>query len=394
FKPGEFGYMMKHHRGEAEHQGRRLAAPLEPDVMKAHLKLQDTHVALVMGVADRSGGPGVVTVHNPQGYPHNKGREDRTDQSWEEKKKFVGRFGEPAYSMIFFKPSFPSYTSERVAEAMIDNIRTMGIGLNAVNDYPSENYDGHDPLAARDVESVREHAAQMVRAIAGSEEERHASLEWFKHDAHQLYCSEFAHVATSAGIHCPLNSTTFVPLVGAETWGRFAEMIACHNRGEDAPFQALNKNPLIQHIELSLAADDLRPLPDYAPAEIRSAEAQKLAFPPLTADQIIQLAMLELFPDDAAATADSLQPADLIGQLSPELLNSLRGASDEAPQQPEAAQLAGAAARPDQLASESLFVPPSLLHFVAKGHCPDGLLGLSYEGHGLHYSLVKPLPVE
>ena len=392
FKPGEFGYMMKHHRGEAAYQGRRIAPPMAPDAMRAHLKLQDTHVALVIGVADRAGHPGVITVHNPQGYPHNKGREDRTDQTWEQKKRFVGRFGEPEYSMVFFKPSFPSYTCPAVARAMVDNICTMGVGFNAVNDYPSENYDGHDPLAAYDVERIREHAAHMVRAIAGDEAGRKESLEWFKQDAHQLYCSEFAHVATSAGIHCPLNAATFVPLVGEPVWLRFAEMVACHNRGGEAPFQTLNKNPLIHHVGLSLAPEDLRPLPHYAPAELREAEARKLAFPPLNAKQIIELAMAELFPDDRRPDAkpDAGGRAERLKHFCPDLLAALAGDPADPHPQTGAAQLTGAAARPDQLASDSLFVPPSLLHFVAKGHCPDGLLGLNYEGHGLHFSLVRP----
>ena len=36
------------------------------------------------------------------------------------------------------------------------------------------------------------------------------------------------------------------------------------------------------------------------------------------------------------------------------------------------------------------FGAAALLHLVAKGHCPGGLLGLSYAGHGLHFSLVRP----
>src|SRR6185503_13977656 len=36
-----------------------------------------------------------------------------------------------------------------------------------------------------------------------------------------------------------------------------------------------------------------------------------------------------------------------------------------------------------------LFVPPSLLHVVAQGKNPGGLLGLEYVGHGLHYSVVQ-----
>ncbi len=46
--------------------------------------------------------------------------------------------------------------------------------------------------------------------------------------------------------------------------------------------------------------------------------------------------------------------------------------------------------RPGARLGEGLFVPPSLLHTIAQGAHTDGLLGLSYEGHGLHFSLVQP----
>ena len=169
---------------------------------------------------------------------------------------------------------------------------------------------------------------------------------------------------------------------------------ALHNRGGETPFQSLNKNPLIHHVELALAPDDLRPLPEYAPPELRAADTQKLAFPPLSAEQIIRLAIAELFPEDpdAVATNGAQRPEELIARLSPGILQSLARAPADGSQQAHAAQIAGAASRPEQLASDSLFVPPSLLHFVAKGHCPESLLGLSYEAHGLHFSLVRPCP--
>ena len=395
FKPGDLGFMMKHRRGEARHGGRRIAAPMTPESAKAHLKLQDTHVGLVIGVADRGGNPGVITVHNPQGYPHNKGRETRIDETWEEKKRVVGRFGEPEYSMVFFRPTFPDYASADVCRSLIDNIRTMGVAFNAVTDYPSENYDGNDPLAATDVGRVREHAAQMVRALAGDEAGRQQALAWFKAADHQLYCSEFAHVATSAGLHCPLNAATFVPLVGEQTWSRFVEMVECHNRGEETSFQSFNKNPLIRHVQLSIAADDLRPLPDYAPESLRAAESEKLAFQPLTAHEIIHHSIAELFrsaggEDRTGVPEDPpLDAAGLVGHYCPPMLESL--STTDAGGTPTTEQLAGACPRPNQDSSKTLFVPPSLLHFVAKGHCIGGLMGLSYAGHGLHFSLVRPI---
>ncbi|MBK7584242.1 MAG: hypothetical protein IPI67_29075 [Myxococcales bacterium] len=44
------------------------------------------------------------------------------------------------------------------------------------------------------------------------------------------------------------------------------------------------------------------------------------------------------------------------------------------------------------------FVPPSLLHVVAQGKHPGGLIGLAYVGHGIHWSAVSlpatPAPAE
>ena len=41
-----------------------------------------------------------------------------------------------------------------------------------------------------------------------------------------------------------------------------------------------------------------------------------------------------------------------------------------------------------------LFVPPSLMHLIAKGRFDDGLMSLRYIGHGIHWSMVRASATE
>ena len=107
--------------------------------------------------------------------------------------------------------------------------------------------------------------------------------------------------------------------------------------------------------------------------------------------------MKELFPptpnpSTRRALPNIPAPTEFVRRFSPEFLDSIarsrqldRGIRDES------AQIVGAESRPEQpVQEEPLFVPPALIHFVAKGHCSGGLLGVEYVGHGLHFSLVRP----
>jgi hypothetical protein len=57
-----------------------------------------------------------------------------------------------------------------------------------------------------------------------------------------------------------------------------------------------------------------------------------------------------------------------------------------------ARELTGPRQRPDGSYTVGRFVPPSLLHLVAKGLWGGGLLELAYVAHGLHYDFVLPPP--
>jgi hypothetical protein len=389
FPPGEIGITVEHHRPEFRRFS--LTGDENPEELKEHFKLQDSHVGLLIGV-QRKGAPGVITLNNPQSF------ED-------------GGLGEPTHPRLYLSPSYPWYLGKDRKIEFRDNIRTMAMGFNAVSNFP-EDYNGGDPLGARNPTEVREHVRRMVRAIGGDE----ASREWFRDPEHMLYCSEFAHVSFSAGLIVPLNEETITALAGAEWWRKFAREVEKHNAGQPSAFTELNSNPNAPLVTLALAPAGLKPAAEYAPPG--SKDDEKLAFEPMTMADIIESFMVLHFPrsllGENLASAQSLvfqklQPALLeimaMTELPPsdpqrlavqslfdriaavvgqEYPNYASFRSALAPLLAEARQMSGP--RGDN--GIGLFVPPPLMHLVAKGHHKGGLLGLDYVGHGLHWSIL------
>ncbi|MEM9195617.1 MAG: hypothetical protein AAGF12_41000, partial [Myxococcota bacterium] len=258
FQPGDIGIAVKHHRNEFR---TLVLEGGDPDTMKEHFKLQDTHIGIVVGV-ERDGAAGAITLNNPQTY------ED-------------GRFGDANYPMIFLRPSYPEYLDATQTAAFQDNIRTMAAAFNAVSNFPGD-YNGGDPLGARNPDEVRELVAQMVRAVAGDTEAR----EWFRATENLIYCAELAFLAMTAGMHFPLNEATIAPLVGDETWQAFVAQLEAHNAGETNNISELNNNDLADLVDLTVAPDDLRAAWVYAPAE--SGAEHLLAFQPFTMADIVR----------------------------------------------------------------------------------------------------------
>lgn len=272
FGPGQIGYAIKHHRPEKptlDFGALASGGGASASALKEDMKLQDTHIELVVGVRRPLGDQmvdGVITLNNPQNY-----------QS--------GRFGDEVYSMVFVRPAYPDYAPAETHRQFNDNIRTMMLGFNAVSTFPGD-YNGGDPLAASDTGKVREHVRQMVLAIAGEGSAAAASREFFKEQKNLIYCAELAHVATSAGLLVPLNRAGLVDsgLVDDATYDRFARLVDDHNSGNSTPFTELNRNPLAAHVNGTMAPDGLQPLAEYGAAEERS----KLAFRPLTMAEIVE----------------------------------------------------------------------------------------------------------
>jgi hypothetical protein len=415
YPPGEIGFAVKHHRPEF----RTLSmTDADPNGMKEHFKLQDTHIEIVVGV--ESGGVArAITLNNPQNYEN-------------------GRFGTDHYPMIFVKPKYPSYLSQDQKRIFNDNIRSMAVAFNAVSNFPGD-YNGGDPLGARNPEQVMLHAAMMVRAIAGDE----TAVEWFKKPENMIYCAELAHVASSAGLLAPLNEATFVPLVGQETWDAFVKAVETHNENpEGSTFVARNSNKRVADVKLTLAPKDLKPAPSYA-GGAAAQEAQKLAFKPMTMADIVEQFLRTHIPREQGFTdpsgqhvsGEKLAPMQgaILAKMKPGLYEAMAldklppGAESDAikakvdelfdalvkvvstpfadyatfraklePLMQQARQMTGP--RADN--GVGLFVPPSLLHVIAQGKHLGGLLDLEYVGHGLHYSLLRkksvptPPPVE
>ena len=390
FEPGDVGYAIKHHRPAH----RTIEMGGSASSMKEDMKLQDTHIEIVVGV-ERDGQPGAITINNPQSY-----------QS--------GLFGDEGYPMIFVRPVLPSYVGSEVRSAFIDNIRTMLVGFNTVSDFPGD-YNGGDPLAANSPEKLRTHVEMMVKAIAGDEQ----AQDFFLEEANMIYCAELAHVATSAGLLFPLNDTTMIPLVGQEVWDTFLAEMAKHNAGEASAFTDGNDNNLVSLVELDQAPADLQPLPEYAPADSIDNERTKLAFQPMTMADIVAQFMRTHVPREKMG--ESLAPVQgaLLDKMRPGLLEAMGmsniDASDPrrvavdglfdqmvqvvstpygsyaefqealAPLMAQARTMTG----PRDDTGTGLFVPPSLLHVVAQGKHNGGLLQLKYEGHGVHVTQVR-----
>jgi len=385
FPPGSIGFSVKNHRAE----NRTMSpADIQSDI-KEQVKLQDTHIQIVVGV-ERDGEAGAITLNNPQNYQG-------------------GLFGDKVYSMFFVAPKYPEYLGEVEQIRFNDNIRTMTLAFNAVSDFPGD-YNGGDPLAAHNPQKLQDHVRQMVLAIGGDQEAR----AWFEDPANQVYCAELAFIGASAGMHFPLNDATMVPLVGEEAWDAFKAEIEKHQAGEPSAFTELNDNDKAELVAAVLAPEDLRPAWEYAPDAM--AESAKLAFQPMTMADIIQQFLRTHVPREKLGEQFAPVQGQLLQAMKPGLLENMamdqmqaedprRQAIDQlfnalvdvvstpyeeyaafqqalAPLMQQARQVTG----PRDDSGTGYFVPPSLFHVVAQGKHPGGLLGLDYVGHGIHIS--------
>jgi len=390
FPPGDIGISVEHHR--PANRLFSLTADQDTYTLKEHFKLQDSHVGILVGV-QREGAPGVISLNNPQPFEE-------------------GGLGESMQPRIYLRPTYPWYLGNDRKTQFRDNIRTMALGFNAVSNFP-DDYNGGDPLAARNPEQVREHVRQMIRGIAGDP----AALAWFRDPEHMLYCSEFAHLSFSAGLIVPLNEAAITELAGAKWWKKFAAQVNAHNAGRPSAFTKLNENPNADLVPLALAPADLKPAAAYAP--IGNKDASLLAFRPMTMADIIESFMALHFPRDAMGESLAEVQASVFRQLRPGLLE-LMALNEVPPSDPrrravedlfdrigavvvqehptyasfraaltplleEARTISG----PRGDSGTGLFVPPPLMHLVAMGRHKGGLLGLDYVGHGLHWSILN-----
>jgi hypothetical protein len=420
YKPGEIGFAIKHHR--PKHRVLKLSNSND-DKMKENFKLQDTHIEVVVGV-HKGDHDGVVTVNNPQAYQD-------------------GGFGDEEsagdYPMVFTKPVFPSYLSADVQKAMVENIRTMLVGFNTVTEFPGD-YNGGDPLGARDPKRLREHTRMMIKAVAGDA----AARGYFRRAENFVYCAELAFLSSSAGLHIPLNDAGIALLnseagdnkITQEEWAKFKSEVALHNK-QDAShksyFARNNENRFIGLVPVadldSDAIKKLKPAYEYAGGQ-RDAESQKLALEPMTMADIVANFMRTHFPREQRGEAIAPAMAKTLVALKPGLLESMGFGDAQRPADgPQRAEWDGKRAKVDELYTKivaavgkqygsyqefraamdplmgaarqmtgprsgdtgvGLFTPPSLFHTVLQGEHTNGLMKLQYLGHGLHVKVIKP----
>jgi hypothetical protein len=310
-KPGDVYIYVKGHRPEHRFIDTRDPRAADPNAMKEHFKLQNTHISIAVGVKHANGKAGAITLNNPQSYQN-------------------GRFGSKTYGGIFVKPVMPKYLTGRQQKGFMNNIRNMIAGFNAVSDFPGD-YNGGDPLGVHNPKEVRKAVANMILAIAGkgasarSADVQSGSVaakarQWFKDPKNQIYCAELAFVGMSAGMIVPLNWSGVKNLKGIggqkidqQTWGRFQQAMKAHNRGETTPFTALNGNSLAKKVMLapekgtlgqrgsvSALPSDLKPEYAYGRTDARA----KLALKPQTMAGIVEGFLATHVPRSRAAGVD------------------------------------------------------------------------------------------
>jgi hypothetical protein len=225
-------------------------------------------------------------------------------------------------------------------------------------------------------------------------------------------------------------------------WDKFAAEVEKHNKGVDefkasgqisaanqSNFYKLNDNKRVGLVRIALAPDDLKPIAELAPNPAEAA--QMLAFVPMTMSDIVEQFMRTHIPREILGEALAPVQGAVLAKMKPGLLETMGmnklPATDPKRVAVEAlfdqivaavgtsyADYAGFRAAIEPLlaqarmvtgprgdSGEGLFTPPSLFHVAAQGkHL--GLLGLQYEGHGVHVSAVQkksapnppPTPVE
>lgn len=402
FPPGQVGFAIKHHRPIH----RELTLDGDVEKLREDVKLQDTHISIVIGVM-RDGMPGAITANSPQDY-------------------LDGKFGQADYPMIFVRPRFPSFVNEANRKLLMENLRTMVLGFNAVAVFPDE-YNGGDPLGARDPKAVREHVAMMIRGIAGEQ----AAKDYFADPSHKIYCAELAFIAASASMLVPLNDTAALavlqefgdsPARARQLWTKFQTELTEHNNGRESTFDTMNENPMVKYVQLANAASlaSLKPMLEYADDKARSNLNGQLAFPPMTISDIIESFLKSYVPRQQLGEKFAPVQAALLQQVKPGLIHvaeaekgseaakkleelldkiiDVCGRSYENYDQFRAAlapllEIGRKMTGPRPGEEQGLYVPPTLFHLVARGDLPAGLLGLDYVGHGLHYSIVRPVNV-
>ncbi|MBX3131135.1 MAG: hypothetical protein KF718_30730 [Polyangiaceae bacterium] len=388
FPPGVIGISVKNHRPE-----HRTLSPQDiQSNIKEQVKLQDTHIQIVVGV-ERDGQPGAITLNNPQNYEG-------------------GLFGNKVYSMIFLKPAWPSYLDANQIKAFNDNLRTMITAFNAVSDFPGD-YNGGDPLAAHDIGRLETHVVKMVQAITGDTD----AQAFFEDPKNLVYCAELAFLGMSAGMHFPLNADTFVPLVGQATWDAFVAEVDKHNAGQPSAFTTMNDNDKVKYVKLTLAPETLKSAWSYSPDP--AVERLKLAFKPMTMADMLEQFLRTHVPREQLGEQLAPVQGQLLEAMKPGILEAMSmdqmPASD--PRRQAVEQLFGALVNvvktphasyaafraaieplleqarkvtgPRDDSGTGYFVPPSLFHVVAQGKHPGGLLGLKYVGHGVHLSATR-----
>lgn len=363
-KCGEIAISIKHH------------SPCPESELSEHIKLQCTHVQFAVGIKD-----GVITVNNPQPYQN-------------------GLFGEPDYPMIFVKPKFPSGVSDQEITAYTQNIRTWLVIANTFSTFPGD-YNGSDPLTCIDKDKI----LKMGKALLGALQSNPTDIAWLQKPEQQLYCAELAFLALNLGLHFPLNKQN----VGSN-FEKIKQII------DTKGFLQQNENSYVKEIDISIAAENLKPIDSLVDIHNEGKFWGGLALTPFCVADMIEQYIQRVIPRHELGEVDGSKYQSVVFEKIKPMLKEflvIEGTEAEADFDAAVIEVSKIVARPhttydafraalhpvfNKLENLSLkygyaYIPPHCFMVRASDYIikqkQGGVLGWEYMGHGIHSSMLK-----
>ena len=363
-EPGEIGISIMHH------------SPIPDSNPKESIKLQCTHIQLVMGVK-----AGVVTINNPSKY-------------------LAGSFGDKSYPMIISKIKSNGRVPGDLWTKYEKNIRTWAVIANAFTVFP-DDYNGSDPLKVRTKEQLIEFGNYLLEALCGDEGAR----EWLRHPNQHLYCAELAFIAMNLGLYFPISEMK----IGSDLFSRVKAALA------EFDFVAKTQNPVIDQIEISVAEEEF---PSYShfvgSGEIKDGFWSNLIVRPYFASDMIERYIQAVVPRNMLGEEEGSQfQKELVKKIKLplfEMLNLPEKMRDKFESLfADLVSIIGIEYRSyeefrdaieprlieiSKLASHDgkAYIPPSLyLDELTKNQIgiSNGIVRWEYVGHGIHKSVIK-----
>lgn len=353
--------------------------------LKSHAKFQTGHVQFMPGVED-----GIVRAEN---------------------QKTSGKIASKGYPVTFIKPTFPEGVSAEQQDQYRRNMIAWSVLIAQFSEFPTENYNGSDPLGGKNVSDIITIGDYAIKALLGDQE----AADWLKQPEHQLYCGELVYTVLHLGVYYPLNESK----LSKEQLEKVKKMFA------DKKFVDTEEHAFLDKVPLQIADESLLPINELLGHDISDAPdgkvfGQGLVVKPFLFSDVIETFVHEYAPrEELGEEIGAPLQALLLEKIKPLLLNAMGldhvDDNDAKKQMFDQffGQVKAAVAKPYENYEEfrqhfkpvidkamelsakceiKAFIPPHAYLIRTRDYLVDksdtGLFGWEYVGHGIHEDLV------